>query len=47
MNKFIRMAALLIGLMTVAHVNAAKVEKPNNWKWVSMTREKANQTAYL
>ena len=47
MNKFIRMAALLIGLMTVAHVNAAKVEKPNNWKWVSMTREKVNQTAYL
>lgn len=48
MKRFTRMAALLLfGLMAAVNVSAAKVEKPNNWKWVSMTRENATQTAYL
>lgn len=48
MNRFTRKAALLlIGFFAALNANAALVEKPNNWKWVSMTRTQANQQAYI
>ena len=48
MKRFTRMAALLLfGLMAAVNVSAAKVEKPNNWKWVSMTRTNSSQEALV
>lgn len=48
MNRFTRKAALLlVGFFAAFNANAALVEKPNNWKWVSMTRTQANQQAYI
>ncbi len=40
-------ALLLFGLMAAINVSAAKVEKPNNWKWVSMTRTNSSQEALV
>lgn len=48
MNRFTRKAALLlVGFLAAFNANAALVEKPNNWKWVSMTRTQSSQQAYL